>query len=109
MKSELKSAGMVRTIAALQEERDALQVENERLKETIREQGEQVQHLADNLKTARDENERLKAEISGGKFEVPSGNQITTCNVRRFGRVRMPARLRTIHILKRKDNRQCKL
>jgi regulator of replication initiation timing len=32
MKSELKSAGMVRTIAALQEERDALQVENERLK-----------------------------------------------------------------------------
>jgi hypothetical protein len=39
MKSELKSAGMVRTIAALQEERDAwsrkagkLEAENERLK-----------------------------------------------------------------------------
>lgn len=37
MKSELKSAGMVRTIAALQEERDALQVENERLKEKYKE------------------------------------------------------------------------
>ena len=26
------------------------------------------------------------------------------CSIRRFGRVRMPARLRTIHILQRKEN-----
>jgi chromosome segregation ATPase len=37
--------------------------ENERLKETIRNQSEQVQHLADNLKEARGEVERLKEAL----------------------------------------------
>ena len=49
MKSELKSAGMVRTIAALQEERDALQADNAALHQRVEE--------------LEKENERLKAEI----------------------------------------------